>query len=327
MSDERESLPHEVAIYESHAFHAGDRAWPESNCYVDLWIEVLHAQGLEVAALFPFTFASDFEGDQWTFYKPPHLDLQRLYGIEVEELTLWQTLPAHCAQQISRGRIPMVEMDSFYLPDTEGRDYREAHAKTTIGITRIDASREELVYFHNRGLFELRDADFRGIFRIEPEADSSNLPPYCEIVKFDRLIRREPSELHDLTVELLAFHIGRRPETNPITRYAEVVDEHLAQLIDDPADLYDAYAFASIRQCGSCFAFGADSLRWLAQKDEGWATAAAAFERISSIASMLVMKMARIAYSGRLRSLDESFKEMADAWDDGMSELDRRILR
>ena len=55
--------------------HRADRDWAETNCYVDIWIELLHAWGFEPIAALPFTFGIDFEGDQWTFYKPPLADL------------------------------------------------------------------------------------------------------------------------------------------------------------------------------------------------------------------------------------------------------------
>ncbi|NKF34703.1 DUF1839 family protein, partial [Pseudomonas sp. BGM005] len=32
--------------YRQHALHSGERAWPETNCYVDLWIEVLATSGV-----------------------------------------------------------------------------------------------------------------------------------------------------------------------------------------------------------------------------------------------------------------------------------------
>ncbi len=318
-------LPHDVTGYVPHPFHAADRAWSESNCYVDVWIEILHALGLEVAPIFPVTLASDFEGDQWTFYKPSHQDLFDLYGIAVEELTIWQGLVTHCHEQVSRHRIPLIEMDSFYLPDTQGRGYGEAHAKTTIGITEIDPTRERLVYFHNRSLFELEGADFRGLFRIDPESPASALPPYAEIIKLDHLCRRSGSDLSERTIELVRMYAARRPTINPIQQFAKAVDEQLSQLIESRPDAYDAYAFASIRQCGSSFGFTADCLAWLAQDDERWAGAAEPFVRISSLASMLVMKMARVVYSGRLRGLEDAFSEMADAWDVGMRDVERRL--
>jgi len=319
------SLPRDLSAYQPHAFHATDRDWPETNCYVDLWIEILNGRGLEVAAMFPFTFASDFEGDQWTFYKPPHADLFLLYGIEVEELTVWKALAAHCVEQVGRGRMPLVEMDSYFLPDTRGRAYRETHTKTTVGVVGIDPERRRLRYFHNRGLFELEGSDYDGLFRSAPAANDSVLAPYCEFAKFDRLIQRESSDLRERTRELLRRHLGRRPERNPIRRYAERIDEHLSWLIEDREEHYDLYAFAAIRQCGSCFAFSADCLRWLGEDDERWLKPAEAFSSLSSVASMLVMKMARIVYSGRLADLQAPFTEMAEAWDRGMEEVDQRV--
>ena len=58
------------AAYQRHSLHGEQRIWVEKNCYVDLWIELLHALRLEPLAMLPFTLAIDFEGDQWTFFKP-----------------------------------------------------------------------------------------------------------------------------------------------------------------------------------------------------------------------------------------------------------------
>lgn len=57
-----------ASTYQNHALHRGERAWPETNCYADLWIEVLHAFGYDPHASLGFTIASDFEGDQWLFF-------------------------------------------------------------------------------------------------------------------------------------------------------------------------------------------------------------------------------------------------------------------
>ena len=59
------------ATYSRHALHGEGVIWPEKNCYADLWIELLHAQKLAPEAMLPFVLAVDFEGDQWTFFKPP----------------------------------------------------------------------------------------------------------------------------------------------------------------------------------------------------------------------------------------------------------------
>ncbi len=126
------------ATYQPHPFHRDTEAWSETNCYVDLWIEVLHSLGLDPLALLPFSFATDFEGDQWTFLKPSLDDLWSLYGIDVQELNIWDRLDKHIGEQVERGNLPLVEVDAFFLPDTQGVSHRTEHTKTTIAVNAID---------------------------------------------------------------------------------------------------------------------------------------------------------------------------------------------
>ena len=116
-----------------HVLHRQPSTWSESNCYADLWIEVLHALGLEPHAMLAHVLPVDVEGDQWTFFKPPLQDLEFLYGIDVQELQLWDGFACHVVDQLTRGRLVLAEVDAFYLPDTRGTTYRSSHAKTTIG--------------------------------------------------------------------------------------------------------------------------------------------------------------------------------------------------
>lgn len=310
-----------------HPLHDSGRTWPESNCYVDLWIEVLHAQRLEIEPCLSFTLASDFEGDQWTFYKPPFWDLERLYGIRVEELTLWRSILDHAVEQTGRGRLVLLEADAFHLPDTKGLDYQKSHTKTTVAITEVDPAARRSSYIHNRGQFTIEGKDFDGLFRIAPTLEPAALLPYCEIAKLDRMQHRPHGELVELAADLARGHLARRPESNPIEAYGRCIDQHLEEVLAEGGDAYDRYAFAAIRQCGSCYAFTADALRWLAAAGLETGQAADAFERISSRASMLVMKMARIAHSGRKRDLAPDFREMAQDWDTGMESLARGALR
>ena len=43
--------------YQRHAIHAEERQWAETNCYVDVWVELLHAWGFDPIAALPFTLA------------------------------------------------------------------------------------------------------------------------------------------------------------------------------------------------------------------------------------------------------------------------------
>ena len=71
--------------YQSHFSHAGERIWPETNCYLDLWIETLHALGLDPVPAFACALSADHDGLQWTFLEQQPEDLRRLYGLEVTE--------------------------------------------------------------------------------------------------------------------------------------------------------------------------------------------------------------------------------------------------
>ena len=48
--------------YQSHFSHAGERIWPETNCYLDLWIETPHALGLDPAPAFACALSADHDG-------------------------------------------------------------------------------------------------------------------------------------------------------------------------------------------------------------------------------------------------------------------------
>ena len=176
--------PLDPASYARHPLHDGGRVWTESNCYVDLWIELLHTSGVEPLAALPFTFAIDLEGDQWTFFKFPLADLNALYGVDVIELQVWRPITAHLEEQLALRRPALVEVDAFYLPDTLGTAYREVHVKTTIGIQALDVAARRAGYFHNAGYYELEGPDFVGVFRLEGRlTDPEYLPPYVEVAK------------------------------------------------------------------------------------------------------------------------------------------------
>jgi hypothetical protein len=85
--------------YQSHFSHAGERIWPETNCYLDLWIETLHALGLDPVPAFACALSADHDGLQWTFLKRQPEDLRRLYGLEVTEEIVWIPLPGGGSEQ------------------------------------------------------------------------------------------------------------------------------------------------------------------------------------------------------------------------------------
>jgi len=93
----------DAANYVPHRLHSEACAWVEKNCYIDVMIEVLHAQGLEPLAMLPFTLAINFQGDQWTFFKPQHSELRDLYGLNIQEMSVWRPLIDHADEHLVPG--------------------------------------------------------------------------------------------------------------------------------------------------------------------------------------------------------------------------------
>jgi Domain of unknown function (DUF1839) len=289
------------ARYEPHRFHdpAAERIWPETNCYVDVWIELLWQAGLEPAAALGFTLAADFEGDQWTFFKFPHHDLQQLFGVDTQELAL----DLHILEQVQRKRLVLLEVDSFYLPDTAGTAYGTEHVKTTIGIQEIDIEEKHLGYFHNAGYFGLQGADFVGLFRQDDpwSPQSARLLPYAELAR---------------------AHVSRRPQHNPFLAYKPRLATDSEWLRNASMSDFHLYAFATIRQFGACFELAADFCKWLATAGEPrLQDAAAPFEAIANEAKALQFKLARGVTLSRPLDLGPAVDSLAGHWDAAMAVL------
>ena len=218
--------------YRPHSLHGEASAWPETNCYIDLWIEILHALGLDPIALLPFCLAVDFEGDQWTFAKPSLDDIWTLYQIDVQELNLFESLADHIATQVARGRLPLVEVDSYYLPDTAGIAYQIDHSKTTIAINAIDIPARQLAYFHNSGYYTLNADDFTHILRLDESSDAVTLPPYAEFVKIDRRVAHEIVRAESFRIA--RRHLVRIPKTNPIAAWRPIFARDFDRLLTQP---------------------------------------------------------------------------------------------
>jgi len=312
--------------YRPHALHLEPSVWIEKNCYIDVWIELLHALRLEPAAVMPFTLAVDFEGDHWTFFKPPHADLNALYGVDVQELNVWRPLLDHAVEHLAAGKLISTEADSFWLPDTAGTDYRRQHVKTTIVLNDVDAQNQRLGYFHSAGYYRLEGEDFRRLFRLEGPHDPSVLPLFAELVRIDRLQRRPAAELAEMSAQLLREHFARRPTSNPVRRFTQRFVAELPELQSRGMAHYHAWAFTTIRQLGAAFELAAAHLHWLApQGHAGLSPAAQRFDVIASDCKSLILKVARAVNAKRAFDAAPAFDPLAQAWDDGMGLLDRSL--
>jgi len=295
--------------YHPHALHAHDRVYAETNCYMDVVIELLHARGDEPLAALGFLARMDFEGDQWTFFKPPPEDLEALFGVDIHEMQPYRPLPEQAEEQLCAGRTIIVEVDAWYLPDTASSSYRNEHVKTSVAIEAIDRAGERLRYFHNRSLHELAGADYRGAFVVDPSPTETMLPPYVELVRFDAGPRLAGNDLRAAARALLRRHVQRRPLRNPFVAFGERLAADLPALVDADPATYHAYAFATGRMAGAGFELFSAHLEWMFG-----ASAAAAVEPLREIVTgctTLSLKLAR----RRPFDIAPAFAALADAWE------------
>jgi len=317
----------DAASYRRHPLHDRQRSWPETNCYVDVWIEILNQAGHDPLAALPFVFAIDLDADQWTFFKFPHADLARLYGVAVTELNIWRPLVDHLETHVSRGQVAIVEVDAFYLRDAAGTAYRREHVKTSIGVQLLDRERRRLGYFHNASYFELDGDDFDAVVRnIPPLTEPMLLPPYAELATFGTRPPLRDRELVEASLDLLRLHLAAAPVSNPIRRYADCIAADLRSLDAYGAGAFHRYAFATLRQLGAAFELGASYLRWLRSHGEtGLQEAVPCCDVIADGAKVAQFKAARAATTGREFHAQDDLAGMAVAWDAAFNVLRRRF--
>ncbi|WP_269584000.1 DUF1839 family protein [Roseibium sp. Sym1] len=312
-----------AATYQRSPLHAQERDWPETNCYLDVWIELLPSLGLPPEACLAYSVTQDFEGDQFTFFKVPLEDLEALYGLKVTELAIYDKVETHVRQQIERGRISLVEVDSYFLPDTHGVGYHEAHGKTTIAVNRMDLEARTLEYFHGLGLHRLEGDDFDGVFQRGDHAKAVPFLPYTEFVKFPEVL---PSPEHVLSVseDLLRHHLKRRPADNPVAAFARVFPAQVEKVSEREFDFFHLYAFNTLRQLGANFELFSAYLAWLVNQGRPELADCVDFAKtISSTCKMVQFKLARAVMRKKFQGLDEALVPAADAWDRLMEQLDR----
>jgi uncharacterized protein DUF1839 len=321
-------LPLSVASYQPHELHATERIWTETNCYVDVWIEVLHSLGLEPLAAAAFALSADFEGDQWAFFKYPPEDLRAVYGIEVSEMNVWRPVLDHVLEHLSLGRLLTVEADSWFLPDTHGVSYQIAHTKSTIVPNAVDVERRHLGYLHNASYFELEGEDFDGVFRRGAFTTHAGFAPYVETVKVDDLITPDDDGLTELALHGLRDHVARLPDSNPIARMSERIAHDLEWLRGEDIEMFHLYAFGTCRQCGASAELASDFLNWMAPRlptaSDALHDAATKWREISETAKALQFTLARAA-RGRNADIAPQLATMAECWTEAAKTLTTAI--
>ena len=313
------------ATHVRHATHQGDRIWAETNCYTDVVIELLHALGFEPLAAMAFALTVDWDVDQWTFFKFPHQDVEEQFAVALFELAPWRPLHEHVHAHVAAGRPVLVELDSWFLPDTAGTAHHRAHVKSTVAVNHSDLDAQRLGYFHNQGYFELEGDDFVGCFQSEGLAHPRMLPPYIEFLKpIPGRAALQGKDRTDASLAQLQRQLSRLPPTNPIRAFKTQMQADLGWLQDAGLEGFHTYSFATLRQYGAAYELAASHLAWLERCGvDGLSTAQEALLRISRSAKATQFQLARAMARRRTPVLD-ALDEQASAWDQAMDSLSAR---
>lgn len=305
------------AAYVPHPIHGDDRTYSETNCYVDCLVEFVHASGLEPAAMLGGAVASDFELDQWTFFKPTPGDLFALYGIDLHEVQPYRGFPTLIATRLAAGQTVMPEVDSFYLPDVVATAYRTDHVKSTIIAESIDEDAKVLRYFHNTAYHELSGEDYEKLFATY--SGDGHLPTYVELLRPGAGPAPSGDDLREVARSLLAGYLARRPAENPFARFSAQLEADLPALIEGSSEDYNAYAFHNPRMVGASMELLATHVRWLFG-EEG-EKAAASLDDVVGGSKMLLFRLAR------QRPFDVAgvVGPMAEAYDAAVTGLDALV--
>ena len=196
--------------------------------------------------------ALDFEGDQWTFFKPHPADLELLFGVDIHEMQPYRPLPVQIAELIARG------------PDDDGRARRLVPARHR-GHELSPRAREDLG--RGRGDRPRRGAAPLLPQRVAVRARGRGLPrrlpprPRCSGRRAAAVHRAGPlrrrasagraTELQGAARERLRGHLDRgraRRTRSSASAGSSPID--LPACSTATSRDYHAYAFATVRMAG-----------------------------------------------------------------------------
>jgi len=315
--------------HRAHALHRGERIWRDGAGPVDLWIELLHGNGLEPLAALAFTVTQDFEQDQFTLGRLPPDDIEKLYGLQVQELAVFDSLEERALVQTRRSNIVLVDVDAFFLPDLRTLSYRREHEKTTIAIDVIDRDARRLGYFHRTGYHLLDGDDYEGVLGTRAAHDAGQsgatgtlqgqaLFPHVEFVK--RV--RDPlsgTPLAEVSADLLCAHLLRRPMLNPVSRWRAVFPGHVDTMLERGDTYAHLYACNVMRPLGANFELLSHYLHWM--REQGFDIPQSTHMAARKIASEAMVLQCRLA-----RALSLSERDLCDASFDVIEEAYERVV-
>ena len=250
-----------------------------------------------------------------------------MYGMDIQELNPWVALSQHIAEQVNAGRPVLVEVDSYFLPDTAGTAYKTSHVKSTVAVNEIDLQSGHMGYFHGQGYYHLDGQDFRDLFQLDGEVHDRMLPPYIELVK----LRMRPGDLSDDELlqrsrASLARQLVLLPKTNPFDVFKARFETDLEWLRQEPIETFHIYSFATLRQYGACFELAETYLGWLRDRGVGGLDdSITAYHEISETAKVFQFKLARAVARGTELDLSP-IDHMGQCWQDGVDPLKRQFI-
>ena len=201
------------ATYRPHALHAPGPAFPETNCYTDLWIELLHALGLEPLAMLAFCVVGRLRRRSVDVLQAAARGPRaRSTASRCRSSSSSARCSSTSSSSSTLGRTVIVEVDAFYLPDTAGRSYREQHEKTSIGVEAIDVEqRARCGYFHSRASSSSRARTSATRCGSGGRSRRTSCRPTSSSCATTGSHRRPPSSCATAAAELLAVQLERLP--------------------------------------------------------------------------------------------------------------------
>lgn len=292
----------------TEALLASETLWPNTNCYLDVWRELLPSMGLVREPAMVCALSASFVGEQWEFLKVSASDLDDLYGIKVGEYDIWRPLTEHLEFQQAAGNLCLIEVDAYFLPDTAGTSYRTEHVKTALAVLHLDTVNQTLRYSHNGARFQLSGVDYAGIFG--PAAAQGLVPkPYVELLRLDQRVARTEAQLRSIATKLLQRNLNRLPTRNPVTELGNYLLSQEPELVAGGMDYYHGLCFATTRQLGVTAMLAAEFCLWLAKENN---RAGAALSPSASVGNSLPERNSNAAVRNAelIRAADE-FTELS----------------
>ena len=162
--------------------------------------------------------------------------------------------PSRSPSRSSAGRTLIVELDSWYLPDTAATSYRAEHVKTSVAAEAIDLDARAAALLPRARPLRARR---RGLPRRLPPRPSVLRGRAAALHRARALRRRRRARRATSCARpratLLRGHLARRPASEPVRALRRAARARPAALLEGDASDYHAYAFATVRMAGSAF--------------------------------------------------------------------------